>query len=115
MSFRWAVIGAMITTSIAVSRIIYGSLLDYGECIRHVHYPSIVPSKYVTFGGYTLAMMHSPGCASLAVLDRLPTILPYSSDPKMPCRLHKKVTTQREIQYFMALGRSLCRTDLPLP
>ncbi|KAH7710177.1 Protein Y4C6B.2 a [Aphelenchoides avenae] len=44
--FWWAVIGAMITTSIAVSLIIYGSLLDYGECIRHVHYPSIVPSKF---------------------------------------------------------------------
>jgi predicted tellurium resistance membrane protein TerC len=44
--FWWAVIGAMVTTSIAVSMIIYGSYLDFEVCTRHVDYPDIVPSKF---------------------------------------------------------------------
>ena len=43
---RWAVIGAMVTTSIAVSLIIYGSYLDFESCTRHVDYPDIVMSKF---------------------------------------------------------------------
>jgi vesicular inhibitory amino acid transporter len=44
--FWWAVIGAMVTTSIAVSLIIYGSFLDFETCTRHVDYPDIVMSKF---------------------------------------------------------------------
>ena len=43
--FRWAVIGAMITTSIAVSLIIYGALSDAGVCIQEVNYPAVIPSR----------------------------------------------------------------------
>jgi vesicular inhibitory amino acid transporter len=44
--FWWAVIGAMITTTIAVSLIVYGSYLDFNTCVRHVHYPAVIPSKF---------------------------------------------------------------------
>jgi len=44
--FWWAVIGAMVTTSVAVSLIVYGSFLDYDTCVRHVDYPEIVLSKF---------------------------------------------------------------------
>lgn len=42
---RWAVIGAMMTTSMAVSLIVYGSILDAETCMKNVTYPDIVPSK----------------------------------------------------------------------
>lgn len=60
--FRWAVIGAMITTSIAVSLITYGALLDYGECVRHVHYPSLVPSKYAPRHRLLVDVVHRSLC-----------------------------------------------------
>jgi len=44
--FWWAVISAMITTSIAVSLLIYGSYLDFETCTRHVDYPDVVLSKF---------------------------------------------------------------------
>jgi len=45
--FWWAVIGAMITTSIAVSMIIYGALSDSGVCIKEVNYPAVIPSRFL--------------------------------------------------------------------
>ncbi|KAI6215446.1 Amino acid transporter, transmembrane family-containing protein [Aphelenchoides besseyi] len=44
--FWWAVIGAMVTTSIAVSLLVYGSFLDMQVCTRHVNYPGIEMSKF---------------------------------------------------------------------
>uniref|UniRef100_A0AC35U783 Aa_trans domain-containing protein n=1 Tax=Rhabditophanes sp. KR3021 TaxID=114890 RepID=A0AC35U783_9BILA len=49
--FWWAVIGAMITTTIAVGLIIYGAVGDYKTCSIHNNYPSIEYSKFfMTFG-----------------------------------------------------------------
>uniref|UniRef100_A0A914EE17 Amino acid transporter transmembrane domain-containing protein n=1 Tax=Acrobeloides nanus TaxID=290746 RepID=A0A914EE17_9BILA len=49
--FWWAVIGAMITTSIAVSLIVYGALMDSKVCMEHVNYPDIHLSKFfMSFG-----------------------------------------------------------------
>lgn len=45
--FWWAVIGAMITTSIAVSLIVYGAFGDANTCIKHVNYPEVVASKFL--------------------------------------------------------------------
>uniref|UniRef100_A0A0K0E4C1 Aa_trans domain-containing protein n=1 Tax=Strongyloides stercoralis TaxID=6248 RepID=A0A0K0E4C1_STRER len=49
--FWWAVIGAMITTTIAVILIITGSLQDYQTCKKFNNYPPISYSKFfMTFG-----------------------------------------------------------------
>ncbi|KHN86618.1 Proton-coupled amino acid transporter 4 [Toxocara canis] len=49
--FWWAVIGAMITTTLAVILIIFGSSMDYSTCAPHNAYPSIRMSKFfMSFG-----------------------------------------------------------------
>lgn len=49
--FWWAVIAAMITTSAAVSLIVYGSILDYGSCAPAANYPRLDASKFfMSFG-----------------------------------------------------------------
>uniref|UniRef100_A0A7E4ZWT3 Aa_trans domain-containing protein n=2 Tax=Panagrellus redivivus TaxID=6233 RepID=A0A7E4ZWT3_PANRE len=44
--FWWAVIGAMVTTTIAVTLIIRGAISDGSQCLRHVNYAEVVPSKF---------------------------------------------------------------------
>lgn len=44
---RWAVIGAMITTTVAVGLIIFGSSMDYSTCAPHNAYPPMRMSKSV--------------------------------------------------------------------
>lgn len=49
--FWWAVIGAMVTTTIAVSLIIFGSSVDYSTCSQHNAYPPLQPSRFfMSFG-----------------------------------------------------------------
>uniref|UniRef100_A0A0N4ZIT5 Aa_trans domain-containing protein n=1 Tax=Parastrongyloides trichosuri TaxID=131310 RepID=A0A0N4ZIT5_PARTI len=49
--FWWAVIGAMITTTIAVILIITGSIQDYHTCHKFNNYPPVSYSKFfMTFG-----------------------------------------------------------------
>ena len=43
--FWWLVIGAMMTTSVAVSLILYGSYLDYSTCVPRANYPPVQMSK----------------------------------------------------------------------
>uniref|UniRef100_A0A914ZEA2 Amino acid transporter transmembrane domain-containing protein n=1 Tax=Parascaris univalens TaxID=6257 RepID=A0A914ZEA2_PARUN len=49
--FWWAVIAAMITTTVAVALIIFGSSIDYSTCAPHNAYPPMRMSKFfMSFG-----------------------------------------------------------------
>ncbi|CAJ0951070.1 unnamed protein product, partial [Mesorhabditis belari] len=54
--FWWAVMLAMVTTTIAVSLIIYGSIEDYPTCSRHISYPEFSMEKtFMSFGTVVFA------------------------------------------------------------
>ncbi|KAI1724606.1 transmembrane amino acid transporter protein [Ditylenchus destructor] len=94
--FWWAVIGAMITTSIAVCLIIYGSILDYDACIKEVNYAQIVPTKFFMCFGTVMFAYGGHGA--------FPTI---QHDMKKPYQFKRSVFTAFLIVICMYLPVSV--------
>lgn len=94
--FWWAVIGAMITTSIAVSLIIYGSFLDFDVCVQNAHYPQIVPTKFFMCFGTVMFAYGGHGA--------FPTI---QHDMKKPYLFKRSVCTAFLIVFCMYLPVSV--------
>lgn len=94
--FWWAVIGAMITTSIAVSLILYGSFLDFNVCVQNVHYPDILPSKFFMCFGTVMFAYGGHGA--------FPTI---QHDMKKPYQFRRSVFTAFMVVFCMYLPVSL--------
>uniref|UniRef100_A0A915CSL2 Amino acid transporter transmembrane domain-containing protein n=1 Tax=Ditylenchus dipsaci TaxID=166011 RepID=A0A915CSL2_9BILA len=94
--FWWAVIGAMITTSIAVSLILYGATLDYNVCVQNVNYAKIVPTKFFMCFGTVMFAYGGHGA--------FPTI---QHDMKKPYLFRRSVCTAFLIVLCMYLPVSI--------
>ncbi|KAE9551476.1 hypothetical protein FO519_005321 [Halicephalobus sp. NKZ332] len=94
--FWWAVIGAMITTSVAVCLIIYGTLSDAAVCLKEVHYPPVVPRRFLMCFGTVMFAYGGHGA--------FPTI---QHDMKKPYNFKRSVYTAFLIIFFMYLPVSV--------
>jgi vesicular inhibitory amino acid transporter len=94
--FWWAVIGAMVTTSIAVSLIVYGVLTDKDTCMKQVHYPDIVPSRFFMCFGTVMFAYGGHGA--------FPTI---QHDMKKPYHFKRSVYAAFAIIFCMYLPVSI--------